>query len=72
MWPKLKGAEGGGYAVSILGTTKTSAFSANAQSRFASFVLDGVLGPPHTAILKVDFGRKSKSQSDTRLLLNFC
>ena len=29
----------------IFGTTKTSAFSTNAQSRIASVVLDGVLGP---------------------------
>ena len=30
----------------IFGTRKRSAFSTNAQSRFASAVLDGVLGPP--------------------------
>ena len=29
----------------IFGTTKTSAFLTNAQSRFASVVLDRVLGP---------------------------
>ena len=28
---------------------KTSAFSTNAQSRFASVVVDGVLGPPRLA-----------------------
>ena len=31
------------------GTMKTSAFSTNAQSRFASVVVDGVLGPPRLA-----------------------
>ena len=39
----------------ILGTIKTNAFSANAQSRFVSVVLDGVLQPSrlgrHTLIL---------------------
>ena len=30
----------------IFGTSKTSAFSTNAKSRFASVVFDGVLGPP--------------------------
>ena len=37
------------WAPSIFGTTKTSSFSTNAQSRFASVVFDGVLGPPHLA-----------------------
>ena len=31
------------------GSLKESAFSANAQSRFASVVVDGVLGPPRLA-----------------------
>ena len=31
----------------IFGTTKTSAFSINAQSRIVSIALDGVLPPPH-------------------------
>ena len=35
-WPGLNGT--------IYGTTKTSAFSANAQARFALIVLDGILG----------------------------
>ena len=30
----------------IFGTMKTGAFSTNAQSKFASIVLDGVLGLP--------------------------
>ena len=34
-----------GGAPTIFGTTKTSAFSTNAQSRFALAVLDDVLGP---------------------------
>ena len=38
----LRGVKGG----LEFGTTTTSAFSPNAQSRFASVVLDGVLGPP--------------------------
>ena len=33
----------------IFGTMKTGAFSTNAQSKFASIVLDGVLGPPRLA-----------------------
>ena len=32
--------------IPILGTTKRNAFSTNAQSRFASVVVGGVLGPP--------------------------
>ena len=44
-----KGVAKGGRAPPIFGTTKTSAFSTNAQSRFASVVLDGVLGPPRLA-----------------------
>ena len=35
----------GPRALPTFGTIKTSAFSTNAQSRFASVVLDGVLGP---------------------------
>ena len=35
-----------GKAPPIFGTTKTSVFLTNAQSRFAIVVLDGVLGPP--------------------------
>ena len=42
---KLRGVAKGGLVPSIFGTTKACAFSANAQSRFVSFVLDGVLGP---------------------------
>ena len=42
-----RGRTGGGakgaWAPSILGTTKTSAFSTKAQLRFALVVLDGVL-----------------------------
>ena len=41
--------QGSGLALPIFKVTKTSAFSTNAQSRFASVVLDGVLGPPHLA-----------------------
>ena len=75
MKPQMKfssrmGGRWGGRAVSILGTTKTTAFSANAQSRFVSIVLDDFLGPPIS--WGVDFGRQSKSQSGTRFLLNFC
>ena len=33
----------------IFGTSKTCALSANAQSRFALIVLDGVVGPPPLA-----------------------
>ena len=40
------GGQGAG-ALPIFGASKTSAFSTNAQSRFVSVVLDGVLGPPH-------------------------
>ena len=36
-------------ALPIFGTTKGSAFPTNAQSRFASVVLYGVLGPPRLA-----------------------
>ena len=32
-------------ALPIFGTSKTSAFSTNAKSTFATVVLDGVLGP---------------------------
>ena len=35
----------GDQGLPIFGTTKTSVFSTNAQSRFASVVADGVLGP---------------------------
>ena len=45
----LKGGEGGTISP-IFGTTKRSVFSTNAQSRFASFVLDTVLGPPRLAL----------------------
>ena len=37
-----------GGAPTIFGTTKTSAFSTNAQSRFASVVVYSVLGSPCT------------------------
>ena len=36
-------------ALSIFGLIKTSLFSTNAQSRFASVVLDSALGPPRLA-----------------------
>ena len=36
-------------ALPIVGTTKRSGFSTNAQSKFTSVVLDGVLGPPRLA-----------------------
>ena len=39
----------GGPGPLMLGTTKTSVFSTNAQSRFMSVVLDGILGPPRLA-----------------------
>ena len=42
----VKGRPRGAWGLSILGTTKRSAFSINTQSRFAKFVIDGVLGPP--------------------------
>ena len=38
----------------IFGTMKTSAFSTNAQSRFASVVLDGVLGPDKDRLEDMD------------------
>ena len=41
----VKGGQKGGGGHPIFGVTKTSAFSTNAQSRFVSVVLDGVLGP---------------------------
>ena len=34
------------WALSMFGTIKTGAVSTNAQSRFASVVVEGVLGPP--------------------------
>ena len=37
--------DGGGRTIEIFEITATSAFSTNIQSRFASVVLDGVLGP---------------------------
>ena len=37
------------YTAEFFWTTKTSAFSTNAQSMFMSVVLDGVLGPPRLA-----------------------
>ena len=40
---KCRGVAKGGPS---FGTTETSAFSTNAQLRFASVVLDAVLGPP--------------------------
>ena len=36
-----------GGGLSFFRTTETSAFLINAKSRFASVVLDAVLGPPH-------------------------
>ena len=39
-----RGAPRGPRALPTFGTIKTSAFSTNAQSRFASVVLDAVLG----------------------------
>ena len=44
-----RGRARGAQALQIVGRTKTGAFLTNAQSRFASVVLDGVLGPPHLA-----------------------
>ena len=38
------GRQGGARAFPIFEASKTSAFSTNAQSRFASVVFDGVLG----------------------------
>ena len=46
---KVAGMAKGGQASPIFRTMKTSAFSTNAQSRFASAVLSGVLGPPRLA-----------------------
>ena len=43
---RIRTIAGGARALPIFGATKTSAFSTSAQSRFASVVLDGVLGPP--------------------------
>ena len=40
------GGARGAWAHPVSGTTKTNAFSTNAQSRFASVILDSVLGPP--------------------------
>ena len=42
-------ADRGARALSIFRATNKSAFSTSAQSRFASIVLDGVLGPLHLA-----------------------
>ena len=55
LWGLEPAAFGGGSAREvereagppIYGTRKRSGFSTNAQSRFASVVLDGVRGPPH-------------------------
>ena len=44
----LRGSQMGGGARPIFGTMNSNAFLTNAQSRFSSVVLDGVLGPPHT------------------------
>ena len=44
-----RGGQGGAWAPPIFRTTKTSAFSTNAQSRFAYVGLDGVLRPPRLA-----------------------
>ena len=45
----VKGRPRGAWGLSILGTTKRSAFSINTQSRFAKLVIDGVFGPPWLA-----------------------
>ena len=62
---------GGGLVPSIFGTTKACAFSANAQSRFVSFVLDGVLGPTgilhHTWLLYLCSSR-SNARGEVRAL----
>ena len=44
-----RGARGGPGPYPIFGTSKTSAFSTYAQSRFTSAVFDSILGPPHQA-----------------------
>ena len=41
----VKGGPRGTQALPNFGTSKRSAFSTNTQSRFVSFVLDGVLRP---------------------------
>ena len=43
------GGAKGGTGLSIFQTMKTSVFLANAQSRFASVILNRVLGPPRLA-----------------------
>ena len=48
------GGQGGSWAPPLFGTTKTSAFATNAQSRFASVVLDGVLGPDKDRLEDMD------------------
>ena len=44
-----RGSVKGGQGLPTFGKTKRSTFSTNAQSRFVSVVLDGVLGPPFLA-----------------------